>query len=205
VTASCLQPTPSVSPGNAPPPPFVCPDSEGGLGHAYGLELQVRRSLSHRLSGWLSYTLSRATRDAHFVTATGSEVEATVPSEGDHTHVLNAALTYELGWGWRLGGRFVFFTGSPYSNLDGNVPIPPYNGERYPPFFRLDLRGEKRWTLGPHSTLALILEVQNATLSRQVFGLDCQGDMTPDTSTLNCKPAPSGPITLPSVGLEATF
>lgn len=205
LTAACLQPTPASGPGMPASAPFVCPDNAPVPGHAYGLEVLVRRSLSKRLSGWLSYTLSRSMRVAHFVTLSGAQAVATVPSEGDHTHVLNAALAYELGRRWRLGGRFVFFSGSPYSNLSGNVPVPPYNGQRYPPFFRLDVRAEKSWPLGESGKLALILEVQNATLSTEVYGLSCDGIETNVETRLTCTPSRFGPLTIPSVGLEATF
>ncbi|MGH7436513.1 MAG: TonB-dependent receptor plug domain-containing protein, partial [Polyangiaceae bacterium] len=152
LTNSCIQSMPAVTPpqngGGVPPQavPWRCPDSSPTRGTAYGVEVLLRRPLSKRMSGWLSYTLSRSTRDAHFLTPAGGNAQATVVSDYDRTHILNAILAYDLGARWRAGGRFVFYTGSAYSNLSGNTPVPPYNSLRTPPFYRVDLRLEKRWS-----------------------------------------------------------
>ena len=210
LTQSCIQiEPPSAPPGEGPRPddPWFCPNETPVEGHAYGFELLVRRSLGERLSGLVSYTLSRSVREAHFLTLDGGDAVATVPSEFDRTHVLNAVLAYDLGNNWRAGSRFVFYSGAPYSQLSGNVPVPPYNAFRDPAFFRLDVRLEKRWRLGPNSSLALIFEGQNITLSKDAntLGLDCRGEETPAGYTTECVRGEVGPITIPSVGLEATF
>jgi TonB family protein len=213
LTANCIQimppTTPAQSDPNAPPPivPYTCPDEQPVNGHAYGLEVLVRRPLSKRLTGWLSYTLSRSERETHFVTLTGGDAAATVPSEFDRTHILNAILAYDLGRRWRAGTRFVYYTGAPYSDLSGNVPVPPYNNHRGPPFFRMDVRLEKRWSLGKDRSLAFVLEGLNVTLSREVttLGMSCEGTMTPQGGTTQCRPSHFGPLTIPSVGVEAVF
>jgi TonB family protein len=212
LTNSCIQIMPATIPpqnGNAPPPqePTACPNNGPAHGIAYGLEVLLRRPLSKRLSGWLSYTLSRSTRDENFITATGGNAQATVVSDYDRTHVLNAILAYDLGRRWRAGARFVFMSGAPYSNLAGNVPAPPYNAYRDPPFYRVDVRLEKRWSLGKDGYFAFIAEVQNATLSKEVtpFGLDCMGTMTPSGGTTQCSHSAIGPLTIPSIGAEASF
>src|SRR5690606_15447459 len=117
-------------------------------GHSYGLELYLRRSLTHRLGGFVSYTLSCSLR------STG-RLEG--PSSFDRRHVLNAALAYDLGNGWRMGGRAAIYTGFPaevaYLEAARNPP-------RAPPFFRLDWRLEKRWALNADGAfLALVAEV----------------------------------------------
>jgi hypothetical protein len=212
LTALCIQVMPPATPPptdpNAPPTvPYVCPDDQPVNGRAYGLELLVRRPLSRRLAGWLSYTLSRSTREAHFATLTGDTAAAYVNSEFDRTHVLNAVLAYDLGAGWRTGGRFVFYSGAPYSELAGNVPIPPYNGHRGPSFFRVDVRLERRWSLGKDRSIDLVIEGLNVTLSREAspLALDCIGTMTDQGGTTQCTHGQLGPLTIPSVGVEAFF
>jgi hypothetical protein len=212
LTNSCIQIMPATIPpknGNAPPPqePVACPNNGPAHGIAYGVEVLLRRPLSKRLSGWLAYTLSRSTRDENFITATGSNAQATVVSDYDRTHVLNAILAYDLGWRWRAGARFVFMSGAPYSNLAGNVPVPPYNAYRDPPFYRVDVRLEKRWGLGRDGYFAFIAEVQNVTLSKEVtpFGLSCMGTLTPNGGTTQCTHSAIGPLTIPSVGVEASL
>jgi len=212
LTANCYQLMPPTTPANTtgqprPEPPYQCPDDKQVDGRAYGVELLLRRPLSKRLSGWLSYTLSRSTRAAHFPTLEGGEAVATVASEFDRTHVLSAILAYDLGNGWHVGGRIVFYTGAPYSALAGSVPVPPYNNRRTPAFVRLDVRLEKRWRLGRDSSIAFVLEGQNVTLSKEVtgLGLNCMGLMSADAGTTQCTQSEIGPITIPSVGVEAFF
>jgi hypothetical protein len=213
LTSLCIQvmpPTapPPGSPDTTPPPvPYVCPDDQPVSGHAYGIELLARRALSRRLAGWVSYTLSRSVRDAHFATLDGGTAAARVPSPFDRTHLLNAILAYDLGRGWRAGGRFLFYSGGPYSELAGNVPVPPYNGYRGPSFFRVDVRLEKRWPLGQDRSIAVVFEGLNVTLSREVtpLGLDCFGDTTAQATTTQCTPGRIGPLTIPSIGVEAFF
>jgi hypothetical protein len=167
----------------------------------------VRRSFSERVGGLLSYTLSRSVREAHFVTLEGEDVTDTVPSDFDRTHVLNAVVSVLLGRGWRAGGRFVYYTGVPYSKLEGNVPVPPYHGFRDPPFYRIDVRLEKRWRLGQAASVALVFEGQNVTLSEEpnALGMDCTGVLTAEGSTTECERGTIGPITIPSIGVEANF
>jgi hypothetical protein len=167
----------------------------------------LRRPLSKRLSGWLSYTLSRSTRAEHFITLSGGDALANVVSDYDRTHMLNAILAYDLGRRWRAGGRFMFLTGTPFSNLAGNVPEPPYNNQRDPSFYRVDARLEKRWSFAGDGYFAFIAEVQNLTLRKETtpFGLSCTGEVTPQGQTTQCRHSSIGPITLPSVGVEASF
>ncbi len=211
LTANCAQfvlPETTPSPTGQPPPTqFVCPNPNPVHGHAYGIELLVRRSFAKRLGVWLSYTLSRSQRAMHFLTPSLADAVATVASEFDRTHVLNAMLGYDLGRRWRAGGRFVFYTGAPYSKLSGTQPVPPYNAYRDPPFYRVDVRLEKRWSIGKDASIAFVLEGQNITLNKETspVGVDCRGIGTRDTMTTECQRATIGPISIPSVGVEAFF
>jgi TonB family protein len=157
------------------------------LGSTIGLELFVQRPLTHRLGGFVSYTLSRSTRSIgaeHF------------PARFDRTHVLNLALAYDLGRNWRMGSRFVFYTGFPAEDL--TIPRPrSENPARVPAFYRIDLRIEKRWRLGKQGYWAFVGDLVNATLSREVFEVECRPD--------GCENQEIGPVTLPSIGIEAVF
>ena len=213
LSVSCFQDErgewgPAPEPGAARQvPPYVCPNNRPVSGRAYGLEVLVRTPPSKRLSGSLSYTLSRSTRHARFTSPSGEETLATVPSEFDRTHVLNAAMGYDLGRRWRAGGRFLFYTGTPYSALDGSWPVPPFNAYRNPAFYRVDVRLEKRWRLGEKGSIAFVLEGQNVTLSKEVtaLGLDCRAEGTPQGGTTSCQQSEIGPVTIPSVGVEVFF
>jgi hypothetical protein len=211
LSATCFQyqlgNQPEPAPGD-PVPPYVCPNNDPVRGRAYGVELMLRRPFTKRLSGWLSYTLSRATRQARFLTPAGEEDVATVANDFDRTHVLNAILAYDLGRRWRVGTRLLFYTGTPYSKLDGSLAVPPYNAYRTPAFYRVDFRLEKRWRLGQNGSIAFVLEGQNVTLSKEVSGLgqDCEGNRsTQGETTTTCEQSTIGPLTIPSIGVEAFF
>jgi hypothetical protein len=150
-------------------------------GTAVGFELFLHRRLSQRLGGFLTYTLSRSMRTVG---------NSTFPSAFDRTHVANAALAYNLGRNWRAGTRLVFYTGAPkiVSSRGLLAPPPSISPERNPPFYRVDLRCEKRWNLTETAWISFIMEVMNATLSKETIG----------SSQI-------GPITIPSIGAEAGF
>jgi len=151
------------------------------LGSAVGLELYVRRKLTQRLGGLISYTLSRSTR---------SVGDSTFPSSFDRTHVATVAGAYDLGRRWRAGARFTAYSGTP-SVPESNGLVPPPRStspSRDPPFFRIDLRLEKRWQLSKTAWLAFVAEVMNATLNKETV-LSRQ----------------VGPVTIPSIGVEGGF
>ncbi len=151
-------------------------------GSSFGLELMLKRKLTSKLGGFLSYTLSRSVRRAN-----GQEFIASF----DRTHVFNAAVSYDFGKGWRAGVRFTAYSGLP------RAPDPTSDATRLDAFFRLDVRGEKKWTFGNRWWLSLVAEWMNVTMTKESFGTSC---------TLNgCTENKIGPITIPSLGLEGGF
>jgi hypothetical protein len=130
---------------------------------------------------------------------------------GDYhrTHVLNVMGAYDLGRRWRLGMRVVFYTGAPYSDNyppgGGGSPLPPLNDQRYPPFYRVDVRLEKRWSLGNERSIAFVAEVQNVMLSKEGRAYNCSATQIGSTNSTSCAVSYLGPITLTSVGVEALF
>lgn len=156
-------------------------------GSAVGVEVGLRRPLTKHLGGFLSYTLSRSLR---------SFERSKFPSNFDRTHVLNLALGYDLGKNWRAGSRVVLYSGAPSTrrNPDGTRPRHP---QRLPPFFRLDVRLEKRWKLGKRGYWAFVLEILNASLSREANSDTCEDQ--------ECRVEKFGPVTIPTVGVEAFF
>jgi TonB family protein len=152
---------------------------------AAGLELHVSRPVTKRLGGFVSYTLSRSEQSS------GNQKS---PSGFDRTHVLQTALSYEIGLGVRVGARAVMYSGVPELNLEGSPHFT--SSRRGSPFFRLDLRAEKRFRIGERGYWGVIGEVLNATSTREVVRLDC-GEV--------CRERSAGPVVLPSVGLEAGF
>jgi len=157
------------------PPDFAA----RGEGSAIGAELFLKRRLTGRLGGFFTYTLSRSLR---------KNAGRTFFSAADRTHVVNAAVAYDLGRGFRSGARAVFYTGAPVSPSSGALTPRTTSTEREAAFFRLDLRFEKRWTFGRTGFLSLVTEVMNATLNKETFGDE-----------------EIGPVVIPSLGVEAGF
>jgi TonB family protein len=179
------------------------------LGQAYGLELMIRRPLTRRFGGYLAYTLMRSQRMVETVNDVASF---------DRTHVLHVAGAYDLGRRWRMGARLTFYTGVPASYAygdfsepapigpEGAPPAPPQRiaeipetSARAPAFFRVDLRVEKRWPVGTKGAwVAFVMEVLNSTLSRETLDYTC-------FESGRCEGSKIGPVTVPSIGLEAAF
>jgi hypothetical protein len=167
-------------------------------GSTYGLEVIVQRSFSEKLSGWLSYTLSRAERNIEGLPFL---------SPFDRTHELSVVLRYDFGNGIDLGVRGTYYTGRPEIPsvlLQGqSLPVafgaggvPQY---RLPDFYRIDLRAAKRWPLGGGRWLAAVAEFFDATLNREAVDFKCS------IAAGRCTAEHVGPIALPSIGLEGGF
>ena len=62
----------------------------------------------------------------------------------------------------------------------------------------MDLRLEKRWRLGESGYWAFVVEVLNATLSKEPVDLNCD-------ETGKCRAQEIGPVTIPRIGVEAFF
>jgi hypothetical protein len=162
------------------------PDNLRMEGHSYGAELMVHRSLAKDLGGFVSYTLSRSERYR-------GRLEG--PATIDRTHVLNVALSYDLGKHWRLGQRLLLYSGIParvaYLAAARHPP-------RTPPFWRVDWRLQKRWpSADGHGYWGLIAEVLNTFLVKEVLERSCNAYVCADSEI--------GPVTVPSVGVEAAF
>lgn len=156
-------------------------------GDAYGFELSARGALSRRMFFLASYTLSRATR---------TQGGRTVPSAFDRTHVLHAALLYDLGNGYRGGLRHVFYSGFPAEEA-GPGSVLHEHPARVLPFFRFDARLSKHWKVGTRGYVDFSIDLQNATLAQETFDVACENN--------RCTPRKLGPITIPGLALEAGF
>jgi len=157
-------------------------------GDAYGLEVNARGALRKDMLFIASYTLSRSTR-------TGASGIA-IPAAVDRTHVAHVAILYEFNKYWRGGVRHVFYSGFPAEEAGSGHPANPYPA-RTRPFYRLDIRVSRRWSIGKTGFLGLIFDIQNATLSKEVFDVTCEKGI--------CQPRTLGPITIPGLALEGGF
>jgi hypothetical protein len=174
--------------------------ANSGIGRIWGFEIFLRQALTSRLFGWLSYSFSKSQR----LDAPGDSWR---PFDFDQTHVLTAILSYKLGAGWELGGRFRYATGDPMTpvigavkddNTDSFVPIyGATNSARLPSFVELDVRIDKVWVFSTFS-LDLYLDIQNVTNARAVEGTTYSFNFAQAVNFVGL------PI-IPVLGLKAAF
>jgi hypothetical protein len=172
------------------------PDGLGNFDHRFygtsiGLEVAAKRRLSRSLGAVLSYGLGRSQRT--------DEEDRVFPSGFDRTHVATAALTYDFGRGWRAGLKQVFYTGTPLLQQLSNGEIRVK--KRLPPFYRLDWRLEKKWTMGKTGFVSFVAEALNTFVASEVVGEECEDALDPDT----CAPSKIGPVAIPSLGVEGGY
>jgi hypothetical protein len=114
-----------------------------GEGRAYGAEFLVRKNKG-RLTGWLSYTLSRTERLIE-----GVNNDDWFPARFDKPHSFTAVGIYGLKERLTLSSTFTFASGTPATfptnRFEFNGWALPYNvynarnNNRIPPYHRLDL------------------------------------------------------------------
>jgi hypothetical protein len=158
---------------------------------AYGAEWLIRRASSERLSGWLSYTLSKAT-------ARDSQNEPLTPNF-DVRHVANLVLQWRITQGWHVALRGVGMSGR--FPLGTSLEDDPRKRARLPAFYRGDLQvsrtWQKRW-----GELRVTLDWLNFTLQREPLSWDCSKRGPQD----KCKVQNTGfPITVPLLGIRASY
>ncbi|HVI04162.1 MAG TPA: energy transducer TonB [Enhygromyxa sp.] len=168
-----------------------------GTGHVYGGELLLKKNLSDRFYGWLSYTLMRSVR-------TPAPGEPQRLFDFDQTHILTLIASYDFKYNWRIGARFRVVSGNPYTPITASVPdvsnnihIPiegPPNSARLPTFHQLDLRVDKTWVYR-RIRVTSYLDIQNVYNAQNYEFLNYSYDYR------QMRPIYSLP-TAPSIGLK---
>ncbi|WP_167616866.1 TonB-dependent receptor [Maribellus sediminis] len=136
-------------------------------GRAYGAEFQARINSPKGFNFNLSYTLVRS----EFTVASGSYI----PSSWDSKHLLVLTTTKDLKNNWRVGARWRYVGGLPYTPWDmeksslveaWNLTGGPYldysklNTLRFDPFHQLDLRVDKSF-YWEKLTAKFYIDIQN--------------------------------------------
>ncbi len=147
-------------------PPLAHVLTQDGSGKVDGVQVTARLIHWHGLSGWLSYNLSRSTRQD---TTDGTDRFF----DHDQTNGLIAVAGWEHG-AWTLGGRVRYATGEPrtpvigalFDSVSGRYEpiVGAQNSVRLPAYFAADVRGERRFRFGDGGVKgAVYLEIQNLT------------------------------------------
>ncbi len=175
-----------------------------GLGHVFGTEwmLRVRPGRLAPVYGLISYTLQRAERSNCVSSAC-----AWYTYQYDQPHILTVVLGAILPYGFEAGLRVRYTSGSTTPNVTGalydaehDVALTlsdPLHPGRMPPYFTLDLRIAKRFTLGPVRCQA-ILEVMNTTNNANVESMVLSYDRRTSAYV-------TGLPIIPSLGIRAEY
>lgn len=181
-------------------------------GRSYGVDVLARFQRASGLAGWISYSFGNSERWTDF--------ERWAPGY-DRRHDLNVVATRPMGR-YRLGARFGFATGTPFTPIVGEIARRLYdpsqdtwgtgnaktlletiggtrNSQRYPVTHRLDLdisremrRGDV--TYAPYLSLANAYNAQNVFVYRYDYSND-----HPTRRAISQFPI------LPSVGMRVSF
>ena len=164
-------------------------DSLSGEDRSEGLEVFVRRDFTQRLGGLVSYTLSRSD------STSGAQTSRSV---WDRRHLLSVVLGYDLGSDWRVGARVFFESGRLYRVTCQDCVVASTATGQLPPFYRLDVRLEKKWSLSNGKWLRATLECFNVIDKPEPIAADYS---LRDGVVIRTQ----SPIILPSIGLEGGF
>ncbi len=175
------------------------PDTQyrnGASGTARGLELLVKLDPGGRWSGFASVSLARAERRND---VTGERFAF----DFDQPLIANLVGQYRLTERWQFGAKWSVHSGSPYTPIVGTGTYPdgrvrplygPINSERLPPYHRLDLRVDARFT----PAFTAYFELINAYNRKNVAGYRYSADYSSREEVYQL------PL-LPSVGVVYAF
>jgi hypothetical protein len=150
-------------------------------GRSYGVDVLLRQLERQALSGWVAYSYGVSTRDGP---------DGRFAPVQDRRHNLNVVTSYRPGGAWSYGVRLGVGTGTPFTDVVGQVVRRRYdpitnsfptddraverepiggarNGARFPLFQRLDLSVTR--TSAGRRTWAPYLSLINAYNARNVF------------------------------------
>lgn len=146
--------------------------TNGGTGLAYGFDLMLF-GRTRQFSYNLGVGALRADRQNPLAT-----VRTSYPVQWEQQFTAAAGVSWSPNSRWLFTTRANFRTGRPYTPVETFVPnatndawLPVFgrtSGERYPFFFELSLRGERRFQWGPLSC-AVYVEVLNLTNTMNLF------------------------------------
>ena len=136
-------------------------------GLSYGGELFLRRAVTERISGFLSYTLAWSAVDRiaglHYT-----------PS-WDVRHIANLVLQWRIVGGFSLGLRWFVRSGKSSGDfLVDNTARVTRQARRLPRFMRLDLEASYQWQPA-WGRMRIALEWLNVTLAREPQDVTCAG------------------------------
>jgi hypothetical protein len=135
-----------------------------GKGRAYGIEWLLKKTTG-RLSGWISYTLSKTERKIE-----GINNNQWYNARQDRTHDIAIVGIYQLNKKWTLSANWIYYTGDAVTYPSGKYRVDnevyfyysERNGYRMPNYHRLDLGATKQLKKGKRFSSELNFSIYNA-------------------------------------------
>ena len=156
-----------------------------GKGRAYGIEWLFRKKTG-RLTGWISYTLSKTERKID-----GINNNQWYNARQDRTHDIAIVAMYQLNEKWTLSANWIFYTGDAVTYPSGKYTIDnevyfyysERNGYRMPNYHRLDIGATKQLTRGKRFSSELNFSVYNAYGRANAYQISFRESETDPTKT----------------------
>ena len=180
---------------------------------ARGIEVYLKKDTGRKITWWASYGLSQVDDNiAKIVLHDGETVHYNkqLPSIYDQRHTFYFDLNYRMNSKWQFNLAWQYHTGCPYTNMvtvtgyDYKIPIMgEYNGNRYPPYHRLDIR-INRHIDSSRGRITAYLEIMNVYNRKNVAFYDYSYSLSqesPTRYTINKSPIHWFPL-LPAIGLS---
>jgi hypothetical protein len=160
-----------------------------GKGKAYGLELMIRKKYG-RLTGWLSYTLSRTEK-----LIDGINDNNWYPAKQDATHDISIVGIFDLNNKWSLSATWVYNTGNAVTfpsgkyEIDGKVEFyyTERNGYRMPAYHRLDIGATWNIKKTDKFESSLNFSLYNAYGRKTAYAIDFEEDENDPSRTVAVK------------------
>ena len=134
-----------------------------GKGRAYGIEWLMKKRTG-RLSGWISYTLSKTERKID-----GINNNEWYNARQDRTHDIAIVGMYQLNNKWTLSANWIYYTGDAVTYPSGKYRLDnevyfyysERNGYRMPNYHRLDVGATRQLKRGKRFTSELNFSIYN--------------------------------------------
>ena len=149
-----------------------------GKGWAYGAEFFLKKK-EGKLTGWISYTLSRTLRQFTEINHGNS-----YPAKQDRIHDISIVGIFHASDRWTLASTWVFNTGDavtfPSGAYNMNGRITPYytdrNGYRMPSYHRLDFSATNTKKLKGNRERSWNFSIYNVYARRNAYAINFRPD-----------------------------
>ena len=156
-----------------------------GKGRAYGIEWLLRKKTG-KLTGWLSYTLSKTERKID-----GINNDDWYNARQDRTHDIALVGIYQLNEKWTLSANWIYYTGDAITFPNGKYTVGGQtvyyytnrNGYRMPAYHRLDLGATMQLMKKKHWSSELAFSLYNAYGRQNAYTISFRDNKDDPTKT----------------------